>query len=406
MAFPEPFPIEFAGGSTPYTEVEVAFADDWNAAAPTWTDVTGTLLAWDVSRGRQHELDRMETGTARVVLNNKAGDYWPDNAGGAYAGQVVPGLRVRISTTYQSTVYQVFTGFIERWDHGFRLPGGGAATVQITASDGLKLLNSLLLNNAGEAEEASGTRVGNVLDELGWPAADRDLNTGESSVIATGAQENVNALAHLELVQLSELGTLFVAGDNTMTYRSRHALLKAPLTTSQATYGDDAAELDFSDPLFRHDETLVYNDVRTTREGGTEQTVSDATSQAAFGKRTLARTGLLMTTDNEAQDQADYLLARFKDTAFRLHRMSIRPDRDAADLYPDVLGFELGTRITVNLDDLSLDEDFHIEGISHGKGPGAPWETIWTLTPASNLAYWALGVAGVSELGTTTRLAY
>jgi len=49
--------------------VEVAFATD-PADPPVWTDVSDRVRALSTSRGRQHELDRYEAGTAVVVLGS------------------------------------------------------------------------------------------------------------------------------------------------------------------------------------------------------------------------------------------------------------------------------------------------------------------------------------------------
>ena len=68
--------------SEPTFTVRIAFASDPLDASPSWTTVSGVRRI-SISRGRNHELDRMEAGRATVVLDNRSGDFWPDNSGGA-----------------------------------------------------------------------------------------------------------------------------------------------------------------------------------------------------------------------------------------------------------------------------------------------------------------------------------
>lgn len=305
--------------------------------------------------------------------------------------------------------YPLYTGFVEAWQPDWLSRAGGRAPIIRVRCIGLtKNLARLLLNDgSGYSQEASGTRVGNVLDDLGWPAGDRDIDTGQSNMIATGALANVNAQDHLQLVQKSELGILFIAPDGDVQFQDRHCRLKSPYTTSQATFGDDAGEQSYQGIEPSYDDQFIYNDIRITRSGGTEQTASDATSQATYGKRSLSRTGLLMTADTEAKDQADYLKSRFKDVALRSRTLIVKPDKDPDSLYPKVLGYDISTRITVRLNQASIDEDYHIEGIRHDYvAKRGEWVTQWQLSGADSQVYWAIGVAGFSEIGETTRLAY
>jgi hypothetical protein len=388
--------------------VRIAFSSDPFDATPSWSDVSSDVLEIHTRRGRQHELGRIEAGTATIVLENSSGDYWPYNAGGSYYPNVLPGKRVNIRATYGVTTYDLYTGFVEAWQPSWlSREGGNVPIITIKCADLTKNLSRLLLNSAGFAQELSGTRVGNVLDALGWPAGARDIDAGQSNMIATGALENENAQDHLFTVQESELGIVFIAGDGDVQFQDRHARLKAPYTTSQATFGDDAGEQKYRDIEPSYDDQYIYNDVRVTREGGTEQTASDATSQTSYGKRSLSKTGLLITVDTEAKDQADFLLSRYKDATLRSRTLTVFPDRDPANLYPKILDYDLSTRITVRLNQASIDHEYHIEHISHDFiARQGSWKTEYQLSDADMQAYWLIGVAGYSEIGETTRVGY
>lgn len=388
--------------------VRIAFSSDPFDAAPSWTAVSDDVMELHISRGRMHELNRFESGTATIILKNSHGNYWPNNTGGSYYPNVLPGKRINIRATYNAVTYDIYTGFIESWTPGWLGAQGNAPIVIIRCADLIKNLSRLDLNDGvGYSQELSGTRIGNVLDDLGWPAGARDLDPGQSNMVATGALENENAMSHLLQVQESELGGIFIAGDGDIQFQDRHARLKSPYTVSQAIFGDDTGEQKYRFIEPKYDDEFIYNDLNITRSGGSRQNSADATSQTTYGKRSLSRTGLLLTADTEAKDQADYLKSRFKDVALRVRRLKIYPDADPANLWPKVLDYKISTRITIRLNQASIDEDYHIEGIMHDYDARSSfWAATWDLSSANNQAYWAIGVAGYSEIGETTKLAY
>lgn len=303
--------------------------------------------------------------------------------------------------------FWLFTGFIESWDYRFldgALGGQSAPVVELTVIDGLKNLRNVKLDDVDYPQEQAGARIGRVLDALGWPAADRDLDPGQTAIQAATDLTNETALSHLDKVLFSELGALFVDSRNAMTFQERYGRLQDPFNVSQATYGDGPGARSYVGIELEQTDQNVYNDVRIEPKDGTEQISVDAKSQTAYGRRTLTRSNLLMTRDTEAKDQADILLSRFKDPALRLRSISVRPQRDPAALFPDVLGFDLSTRIKVQLSASGLDADHHIEGVEHDvRMDPRLWETRWWLSRAGTHAFWTLGV---SKLGTETRLGF
>lgn len=412
MPFPYTFPFIFNDYLPIQVIVRIAFDTDPMAAVPVWTDVSADVLSIYTKRGRQHELGRIETGIAVIQLLNIDGDYWPLNAGGAYSGKVLPGKRINIRATYGVTTYDIYTGFIEAWEPTWL--GEKIAIMNVRCADIGKRFSKHDLNNAGEAEELSGTRVVNTLDEIGWPGAGlrisaghRNIDVGQTTVKATGPQVAVNAMTHLFLVQDSEVGILFLSPDGVVQFQDRHARLKAPYTVSQATFGDDTGEQKYRFLQPSYDDQFIYNDIRRTRIDGTEQIASDAPSQGDYGKSTSNKTGLLMLLDTEAKDQCDYMLSQYKDPTFRIRGLEIYPEIDPHDLFPKVLGYDISTRITLRLNEASLDQDYHIEGIIHNfDRRRGTWTTWWQLSDATGIKYWVLGVAGFSELSLTTKLGY
>ncbi len=399
--------------TAPTISVRIAFADDPFAAAPTWTDVSGLLVSYSFSRGRQHELGRMEAGTATVVLQNAAGDFWPNNVAGAYYPDVHSRKKIDIRVTYGGVTYPRFTGFIEDWAPGFISEPMLGDVMTLTCSDLFRYLAGFPLNGAGYAEELSGTRIDNVLTALGWPAGDRDLDAGQSNMEATGALANVNGLDHIYDVAASERGLFFQSAAGIAVFQDRHARFSSPLDTSQATFAQTTGvgELPYKDIALEYGEQHVYSEVRAKRAaaGAVEQVATDTRSPLPYGPRSLVLSDLLVTSDNEALAQAQYLLGQYKDQAMRARSIVIEyPEAYADDLYPAVMGREISDRITVKFTRASIDAPYHIEGVSESWSLDAPDKivTAFQLSNADSQAYWALGTAGLSELGETTKLAY
>lgn len=78
--------------AAPVGRVLIAFDDTPLEPDPVWTriDDTDNLVAsYDITTGKQTELDRTDTGTATVFLNDTAGLFDPLNTGSPYFGKIV-----------------------------------------------------------------------------------------------------------------------------------------------------------------------------------------------------------------------------------------------------------------------------------------------------------------------------
>ena len=303
--------------------------------------------------------------------------------------------------------YRLFTGFIESWPQRWPLKLA-TAVVPIHATDGFKALNLVPLSTS-YSSELSSTRITNVLDTASWLAADRLISTGQTTLQAS-TLASVSALQHLQDVAQSENGRLFIDGSGRLVFQDRHTPLKPPYDVSQATYGDAAGELDYTELTLSFDDSVLYTDVRVTRTGGAEQIASSAAAIATYLRRSISKTGLLMTTDSEAESAAYYLFGRYSIVGVRIEAITISPERDATTQYPQVLGREIGDRITIKRRPPGggnvLTQDAIIEGIEHTADISGFWKTVWRLSPAEASAYWQVESATNSVLNSTTKVAY
>jgi hypothetical protein len=272
--------------------------------------------------------------------------------------------KINIQVYFSSAWHNVFTGYVESYNPSW-ISGGGYGSIMTLHCVGIigKILALQVLNNAGYASEADGTRVTNVLTECGIPVGWQSVDAGDYTLIASGANVNVNALDHLQKVQETSLSLLYELPDSTLIYEDRGHRNAAPHLTSQATFGTGAGEIPYTSFSYVKDEVLLFNDVRFTRTGGTEQVVTNSTSQATYGKRSYVKSNTLHTTDTMAWLTADFICSRYATPIGRVESMLIVPDSDTK--WGQCITREISDRITFKNTTAGINKDYFIEGINH-----------------------------------------
>lgn len=406
--------------SWPTLTVRVAFATEPLAATPTWTDVSDYVRSVRIRRGRQDELNRIEAGVAEVTLDNRDRRFDPTNTSSPYYPNVLPMRKINIRATWNSVTYDLYTGYIENWPPDWPLTDDSSVTLDCV--DGFKYfamatLTLTVVSDEGGWQIKATSGVGGydgILINLSWPNADQSVNAG-ASTLQGWTMTNEPVLQRLQLIAESENGYLMMTVDGKIFFRERHyRLTNADSVTSTGTYGDDSAsgELPYVELVPSFDDSLIYNDIHITRVGGSEQIASDSASQAAYFKRSLIKTGLLIATDDEASDAANWLLAQYKDAALRFKRLTINPQTLPTNLWPAALDRDIHDRITVKRRPPGggnvISQECFIEGVEHviDGGPVTRWLTTWDLSPASSQSYWVLDDAVLSILDSTTKLIY
>jgi hypothetical protein len=98
---------------TPNPTVEIAPGFTWQSDPGTisWVDVTDSaeVAAW--SRGRSNELELYSAGTCTITLADTERAFDPSNAAGPYAGELVPGVPVRVTCDGEGLFYGYADGF-------------------------------------------------------------------------------------------------------------------------------------------------------------------------------------------------------------------------------------------------------------------------------------------------------
>lgn len=351
----------------------------------------------------------------------------------AFYGTALPGDRVlahyAAGRSTDPLRQPLYNGYVERWPQS--LDGwGGNATVEVPLSDGLAVLATKTLT-ASYPQERSDLRVGRVLDAISWttgqawvldsavnsvldsttrlgPVGDRLLSEGLSQVQASTLAA-VSAVRHLQDVEQTERGLLFLGTDGAVVFQGRRQRINP---TSLATFGDrpEWGELPVREVRIT-DDTPLYNEVTVTRQGGVAQTVSDAASQADYFPVSLNVSNLLVT-DSEALDDANARLGRYKQPRSpRISGLVLDGEGDPLRLWPHLLTREIGDCVTAQRrppgdPSQAIAQVSWIEGVEHQySAESGQWTVGWALSPADTDIYWVLDSPTASILDQTTRLA-
>lgn len=402
-------PVSGAGTMT-LNDLSFGILDtDFLAGADTWTDISAYVINFSISRPSSRvvgPLFQFQAGTASVTLDNSDGRFDPDNLSGPYVvsgvSQVHAMVPVRISAVWGPTRYYLFKGFADSWTESQVGYSAGYSEWVLAATDAMKILAGINLAALGSpvgASELSGARINRILNSASWYTGQgggaRFVDTGDS--VLQGTSYGDTALNLMQLTADSELGQLYIDGSGAVVFRHRKALLNDTRSVvSQATFGDQptgSTELACAVVSRADDDTTIANDIQATRVGGTLQELSDAASIATYVfPRMYTRSDLIVVGDADALQWAGWVLYIAKTGEDRFDSVTVDPAADPVNLWPQVLGLDIGTRITVvrrppqgsSPVGPAITRDCFIAGVSHAFDvPTAAWSTVWTLQDAS-----------------------
>ncbi len=359
-------------------QVEISFVSNPYDTSPTYVDVSADVDMITTSRGRSDVLDDIGPGTIALTLRNESGDYDPSNTGGTHTPDVKPMRQIRVRAIHNSITYDLWKGWINSWPQAY--PEKKASLAICDGFDGLAIFGGVYTTTA-ESQEASGVRIGNLLDDAAWPSAWRDIATGDITCQAFTPPCSP-ILQLLRQVEDTEAGLTFIAGNGDLTFQDQsHRSGATPL----AIFGDDGSELRYEDPVIDYSDEQIYNRVEVQRVDGALVASEDATSIATYLERVLRLYDTLHIDDTAATTLATTLRDRFKDPYFRIAAITMQPqNRDPDNLWPEVLGREISDMVTVKRRPAGgnlIDLDVFVEGVAHTIDAQArSWHTTYNLS--------------------------
>lgn len=356
-------------------------------------DVSDITLSVQTKRGRNRILNKFEAGSAAIVLRDDNGDFSPSNTSSPYYGKLVPLRKVRVWADYQdeitliTTRYFIFSGYVTSYDTNFVRGIEETSTVTLQCVDGFRLFNNIAISTVPgtPAGQLSGARINALLDLADYPASQRAIDTGNSTLQADPAS-NRSLLEAIQTVESSEFGGFFFQKTGTATFFSRNTLsIKADETPY--VFSDDGTGIGYSSIDFAYDDQLIVNDVTVQALGGVAQNVQNAASISTYFIHSGQRSGILVQSDEEAYNQAVMLLNARKDAILRIDSMTLNlfdtnasaNDRITAGLAMEI--FDLLNITKLMPGGSVVTRELFCQGVAHEITPKVWNTTIYTSEP-------------------------
>jgi hypothetical protein len=317
----------------------------------TYTSATSTdVIRIDIRRGRTRQDERDQCGVSTIVFNNTSGIYDPDNTsvsspwvvGGASI--LRDGLQMRIVATIGGVDYNLYYGFLE----ATRVDQGEAPGVTMTFVDGIAFIadaQAPALAAAANAETAA-TRVGRMLDIVGWPSGAARSLTGTVGMLAT--VQNLSCIQMIYQAVDSIAGRFYISRSGVATLVPLADKFSRPtqllFTDTQASNTVGYMQL-FTNP----GTYFVVNQAIINRTNTTKQFTSQYNpSVSAFG---IAKAvfDAPVSTDSNAQNLALYESRKLAEPVTYVERIDFNGLAlgTFGALYPDFLATELADQVSV-----------------------------------------------------------
>lgn len=367
-------------------------------------DVSSQVDSIKTVRGRTALSDKFQTGTLTLRIVDQNGDFNPQNPASPYAGLLNPMRKVQITATYASVTYPIFAGYITSYSTSTPRFTGDVVYTTIQAVDGFRLAQNAQISTitGGTAGQTTGTRIGKLLDAIGWPTGMRDIDTGQTTVQADPATLRTG-LAAMQTIESTEYGALYMDALGNFVFQDR-ALTSSSVAGTPTVFADDGSGISYNNAVWKLDDSLIFNKATITRTGGTAQVASNQASIDKYFLHSYQETNLLMETDAEALNNAlAYVASRAETT--------VRCDAVTLDLYTNnyntgilaALGLDFFDPVTVTTTQpgsSTLSKTLQVFGVSHDIKPNAWKTTFTTLEPI--IDSFIIGNANYGVLGINT----
>jgi hypothetical protein len=348
-------------------------------------DVSDVVDSIKTVRGRSANADNFQTGNMSLRIIDQNGYFNPMNPASPYYNLLTPMRKVQITASYGTKTSPIFAGYITSYSTTTPKDVGDVVYTTITAVDGFRLAYNAQISTVATtpAGQTTGTRIGKLLDAIGWPASQRDIDTGQTTVQADPGTARTG-LAALQTIESTEYGALYMDALGNFVFQDR-LLTSSSVAGTPTVFNDNGTGISYNNALWKLDDTLVFNKATVSRVGGTPQVASNQDSIDKYFLHSYNEQNLMMETDAEALNNALAYVASRQDT-------SIRCDAITLDLYTD--NYDAGIVAALDLDyfdpvtvtttqpgSSTLTKTLQVFGISHDIKPNAWKTTLTTLEP-------------------------
>ena len=374
------FGYPFTIGDAKYGKLGTGTLASTTTPEPT-VDLTPDVRQISIRRGRNVMRDTYEAGTCTVRVLDPNSYFNPQNTSSPYYGYLTPLRKLRVSATTGGVGYFLFSGYTTEYRYTYP-QNQETGYVDIICSDAFRLMQQANVTtvSGATAGQATGTRIGKILDQVQWPTSMRTLDTGDTTCIADPATART-ALDALKNAEFSEQGAFYINSEGTAVFISRTNVIKkyneTPIEFNQTT------GIPYTNLTFAFDDKLIINSAGMTRYGGTQQVSENATSIAKYFPHQSNQENLVCQTDADALNIAKIYVATRQETTIRIDAMTVDlldPNVPTATMLD--LDYFSNLRITnVQPDGSTIVKTLQAQGLAWDITPNSMKATVTTLEP-------------------------
>jgi hypothetical protein len=406
MTLPATVKVSFDFSSGPVFGLPLTLGDSENgilgtnvlaAQAAFVVDLTNTATSIKIRRGRDLIQDQFNAGTCTVRVIDETGQWNPQNTASQFYPLLEPLRKLRISAEYEGILHYLFSGYTTEYRYTFP-KNEELGYVDIIASDAFNLFNkSAVTTVAGSnAGDLTGTRVNQILDQIGFPTGQRGIDAGDSTVQDDpGTLRSV--LQALKDVEFSEFGGLYMSAGGDVIFRERTDALETIGGTP--TVFDQGSNINYSSLRLAFDDKLVFNVANFKRIGGSMVQVIDQPSIDKYFPHTITKEDLLNQTDSEVGSLARAYIASRAKTDIRIDAITLdllTPNYDAGVTAALTLDFFSPVQITnIQPGGSTITKTLQVFGVTHDITPNSWFTTFTTSEPLIDGFILGSSVAGI-----------
>lgn len=329
-------------------------------------DVTNDVLNFATKIGRDRMQGKVNVGTCDLSFYDK-GKYNPYNASSPIYGKILPMRAMMIDCSLDgggTYPYCLFKGWSRT---GQSNPDIGEKRASMHCEDVFLRLSRVkpVIEEMGRVDTK--TALTAILNASGLSSLPKDLDFGD--IIAHfSADGTIYASALISNLMDLNQALFFQAPNGTISFFDRNRWMNwdsiGTITLAQAS-------------LPGYDLESIVNYASLTAEGGVEQIIEDATSQATYGEGDFGGIGdsSYLRDDTHAHDLADYIVQSYKNPNDRVWDVNV--SEGPAGYLPIILSANLVNTVTLNTSLMA--GDFLIENIQHKGEGGTLHQTSWGL---------------------------
>jgi hypothetical protein len=341
-----------------------------------FVDITEYVTNININRGRSTQLDSFPSSSCTVTADDRAADRYFDPLN--TASQWYSGGTIGIAPRRQFQVYggtagtqAMFTGFVYDLNMDYAEPNLSTAT--IVSTDALGQLGQTVMTAFNPSSQLTSARVSAILDrpEVSFSTALRSIETGAATCGTVAYPDATNALQALNDVATGEDGRLFVDRSGFVNFDARIATSSG---TAVASFGGTAGlPIQSLSNVFGAE--TVLNRVTVQIDGGTASSVASGTaSQASYGIKTLAITGVPLVNDAAGSALATSLLLKYEQPVVQFSEFDVLLNALSLAQQEVVAGLEIGDLVSVSKtfnvgSPSTVSQNVVVESIRHSVNP-------------------------------------